>query len=139
MNLETISYNNERLAIILRNPYEVGVGKQEFISNNEDYLQVGIMNLEKGRILKPHVHKPRNEIVPYTQECLIIYRGRMKVDFYYKLKDKPEKVKETTLYAGDVIVLLSGGHGFEVLENTRLIEVKQGQYIDQKRDKEFIE
>jgi quercetin dioxygenase-like cupin family protein len=132
MNLETITYNNERLAIILRFPYEPN--GQEFVSDNKDYLQLGVMSLEQGRILKPHIHKSRNEYVPITQEALIMFKGRMRVDFYYEKK----KVNETILNAGDIIVLLSGGHGFEVLSKTKLVEIKQGQYIDQKMDKEYI-
>jgi hypothetical protein len=132
MNLETITYNNERLAIILRSPYEPV--NQEFVSDSKDYLQLGAMNLEKGRILKPHIHKSRNEYVPITQEALIIQKGKMRVDFYYEKK----KINETIINAGDIIVLLSGGHGFEVLEKTKLVEIKQGQYIDQKMDKEYL-
>jgi hypothetical protein len=132
MNLETITYNNERLAIILRFPYEPN--GQEFVSDSKDYLQLGAMNLEKGRILKPHIHKSRNEYVPITQEALILFKGKMRVDFYYENK----KVKDTIINEGDVIMLLSGGHGFEVLEPTKLVEIKQGQYIDQKMDKEYL-
>ena len=132
MNLETIFYNRERLAIILRHPYEPK--NQEFVSNYKDYLQLGVMNLEEGRILKPHIHKSRNEQVPITQEALIIQRGRMRVDFYYNRR----KVKETILNSGDIIVLLSGGHGFEMLKPTKLVEIKQGQYIDQNMDKEYL-
>ena len=29
---------------------------------------------------------------------------------------------------GDVILLISGGHGFEVLEELNMVEVKQGPY-----------
>lgn len=132
MNLETIFYNRERLAIILRHPYEPK--NQEFVSDKFDYLQLGVMNLEEGRILKPHMHKSRNEYVPITQEALIIQRGRMRVDFYYNRR----KVKETILNSGDIIVLLSGGHGFEMLKPTKLVEIKQGQYIDQNMDKEYL-
>jgi hypothetical protein len=32
------------------------------------------------------------------------------------------------LSAGDVILLAFGGHGFEMLEPTEIIEVKQGPY-----------
>jgi hypothetical protein len=32
------------------------------------------------------------------------------------------------LKAGDVILLCSGGHGFEVLEEIEMIEIKQGPY-----------
>jgi hypothetical protein len=132
MNLETITYNNERLAIILRHPYEPV--NQEFVSDSKDYLQLGAMNLEKGRILKPHIHKSRNEYVPITQEALVLFKGKMRVDFY----DNRQKVKDTIINEGDIIMLLSGGHGFEVLEKTKLIEIKQGQYIDQKMDKEYL-
>ena len=33
-----------------------------------------------------------------------------------------------TLKTGDVILLVSGGHDFEMLEDTDMVEVKQGPY-----------
>ena len=35
------------------------------------------------------------------------------------------------LNKGDVIILMRGGHGFHVIEEVEMIEVKQGPYIGQ--------
>jgi mannose-6-phosphate isomerase-like protein (cupin superfamily) len=66
---------------------------------------------------------PRN--ITYTQEVLIIKRGRLRVDFYDRNRTY---LHSRILSAGDIILLASGGHGFEVLDEVEMIEVKQGPY-----------
>jgi mannose-6-phosphate isomerase-like protein (cupin superfamily) len=63
--------------------------------------------------------------VHYTQEVLFIRRGVLRVDFY---DDRQNYLESRTLHGGDTILLASGGHGFEVLEEVEMIEVKQGPY-----------
>src|SRR6185369_5395734 len=62
----------------------------------------------------------------YTQEVLFIRRGRLRVDFYDETK---QYLSSRILEAGDVILLIQGGHGFEVLEDLEMFEVKQGPYV----------
>ncbi len=68
MNIETIEYNNERLAYIIRK--SVKVDGKKFFGSPEDFLQVGYMNLNKGEILKPHIHRPQNKVITKNQEVL---------------------------------------------------------------------
>jgi hypothetical protein len=78
-----------------------------------------------GKIIDPHIHNPVSRNVQYTQEVLFIKRGRLRVDFY----DNDQRyIESRILQGGDVILLATGGHGFEVLEEIEMIEVKQGPY-----------
>jgi mannose-6-phosphate isomerase-like protein (cupin superfamily) len=79
----------------------------------------------KGKTIEPHVHNPVSREVHYTQEVLFIRKGRLRVDFYDEARNYLESRE---LGAGDVILLAGGGHGFEVLEEIEMIEVKQGPY-----------
>jgi len=130
MYIETIEYNNERLAYIIRK--SIKVDGKKFFGSPDDFLQIGYMNLKKGEILKPHIHKPQKKLITQNQEVLYIVSGKMKVSFYDKI---PKKINEALLSDGDLIVLLSGGHGFEFLEDTELIEIKQGPYTGKSNDK----
>jgi len=134
MSIETIEYNNERLAYIIRKDIEVE--EKEFFGSPDDFLQVGYMNLKRGDILKPHIHKPQNKIITKNQEVLYIVSGKMKVNFYNRV---PQKIVDIILTDGDLIVLSAGGHGFEFLEDTKMIEVKQGPYTVRDNDKEILE
>jgi len=134
MSIETIEYNNERLAYIIRKDIEVE--EKEFFGSPDDFLQVGYMNLKRGDILKPHIHKPQNKIITKNQEVLYIVSGKMKVNFYNRV---PQKIVDIILTDGDLIVLSAGGHGFEFLEETKMIEVKQGPYTVRDNDKEILE
>ncbi|MBV9463771.1 MAG: hypothetical protein JO317_06030, partial [Verrucomicrobiae bacterium] len=88
--------------------------------------QLAYMHHPPGKIIEPHVHRPVVREVKHTQEVLIIKKGTLRVDFY----DCDQKYLESRLLGrGDVILLIGGGHGFEVIEDVVMIEVKQGPYI----------
>jgi hypothetical protein len=78
-----------------------------------------------GKIIDPHLHTPHRREVMHTNEVLILKRGRLRVDFY---SDSRDYAISRVLRAGDVILLVKGGHGFEVLEDVEMIEVKQGPF-----------
>ncbi|MBX7044074.1 MAG: hypothetical protein K1X85_14350 [Ignavibacteria bacterium] len=123
MNAEYIKDGEQLLAIIL--PAEFSKPGIHFFTSNELSQQLGYMNHPAGKKIEPHVHNPVSREVLYTQEVLIIKRGRLRVDFY---NDDQEYLESRTIGAGDIILLATGGHGFEVLEDIEMVEVKQGPY-----------
>lgn len=88
--------------------------------------QLAYMHHPMGKKIQPHVHNSVYREVYYTQEVLMIKRGRLRVDFF-----NPEQkyLESYVLETGDVILLASGGHGFEALEELEMYEVKQGPYL----------
>lgn len=111
------------LALIIRRSFQKdGI---EFFTPGSYSQQIGYMNRPTGYIIAPHVHNPVRREVHYTKEVLFIKSGRMRVDFY---SEAQAYLESTELEAGDVILLAYGGHGFEMLEPTEIIEVKQGPY-----------
>lgn len=121
--VEEIKKKNKLLAMIIRNDYQCdGV---DFITPNEYSQQVAYMHHPIGKSIDAHVHNLVHRNVVLTQEVLFIKRGKLRVDFYDEYEDYLES---RDLDAGDVILLVSGGHGFKVLEDVEMIEVKQGPY-----------
>lgn len=113
----------ENLAIIIKADYEKdGV---EFFTPDDYSQQLAFMKHEKGKIIDPHVHNHVERQVHYTQEVLVIRRGKLRVDFY---TDNRNYLESYILEGGDVILLASGGHGFEVLDDVEMFEIKQGPY-----------
>lgn len=130
--VEEIRKKNKLLAMIIRNDYQCdGVG---FITPNEYSQQVAYMHHPAGKSIDAHVHNLVHRNVVLTQEVLFIKRGKMRVDFYDEYEDYLES---RDLDAGDVILLVSGGHGFKVLEDVEMIEVKQGPYAGDNDKKRF--
>jgi mannose-6-phosphate isomerase-like protein (cupin superfamily) len=87
---------------------------------------LAFMRHPAGKWIQPHLHNPVSREVQYTQETLFIRKGVLRVDFY----DTGRCYLESRiLRAGDVILLIRGGHGFQVLEEVEMIEVKQGPYV----------
>jgi mannose-6-phosphate isomerase-like protein (cupin superfamily) len=121
--IQTIENNGTSLAIIIRRGYKSdGIA---FFTPNTFSQQLGYMNRPTGYVIPPHVHNPVIREVQYTKEVLFIKSGRLRVDFY---SEQQAYLESTILEAGDVILLAYGGHGFEMLEPTEIIEVKQGPY-----------
>lgn len=128
-NLEYVKYKKKTLAIILRNNYKSN--GPIFFTPTSYSQQLGSLSYKKNHEINPHYHNPIKRIVSYTRETLIIKSGSVRVDFYEKTK---KYIKSRVLNKGDIILLVSGGHGFHILKNTNMIEIKQGPY-DPKSDK----
>jgi mannose-6-phosphate isomerase-like protein (cupin superfamily) len=121
--IETVNFESSTLAIILRHSYKKeGL---EFFTPDDFSQQLAYMNRNAGYLIPPHVHHPVRREVQYTKEVLLIKSGKVRVDFY---TDAQVYLESRILDAGDVILLAFGGHGFQMLEDTEIIEVKQGPY-----------
>ncbi|GMV17703.1 MAG: hypothetical protein HS104_32295 [Polyangiaceae bacterium] len=121
--LETIEHDGKTLAILLRASYrQDGI---RFFTPDEFSQQLAYMNRPSGYVIPPHVHNPVRREVQFTKEVLFIRSGRVRVDFY---SENQEYLESTVLERGDVILLVVGGHGFEMLEASEMVEVKQGPY-----------
>jgi mannose-6-phosphate isomerase-like protein (cupin superfamily) len=130
--VEEIIHHKELLAIIVRDNFEKqGV---TFFTTNELSQQLAFMKHPKGKIIEPHSHNPVPREVQYSQEVLFIKSGILKVDFY---DDQQVFLESRMLKKGDVILLIKGGHGFEVYEDLQMIEVKQGPYVGEKDKTRF--
>jgi mannose-6-phosphate isomerase-like protein (cupin superfamily) len=121
--IEYKNLENLRLAIIIRNEYyKDGI---EFFTNEQDSQQLGYMSRQKDYSILPHCHNIVPREVHLTQEVLYIKKGKVRVDFY----DNEKKYAfSSILYKGDVILLADGGHGFKMIEDSEIIEIKQGPY-----------
>ncbi|RQO71505.1 hypothetical protein DBR40_17045 [Pedobacter sp. KBW01] len=127
--IEKIESQNLLLAIIIKASYKKeGIS---FFTPNDFSQQLGYMNRPKGYVIEPHIHNINERKVTLTQEVLYIKSGKLRVDFYDQ-----EKVflESSILETGDVVLLAAGGHGFEMIEDSEIIEIKQGPY-DGDKDK----
>jgi mannose-6-phosphate isomerase-like protein (cupin superfamily) len=121
--IEQIIHQETILAIIIRANYQKdGIS---FFTPGDFSQQLGYMNRPKGYVIDPHVHNLVERKVTLTQEVLYIKSGAVRVDFY---DDDRNYLESRTVATGDVILLAAGGHGFEMIENSEIIEVKQGPY-----------
>lgn len=121
--IEHIKDGDELLAIIISSKFsKTGI---EFFTPGDFSQQLGYMNRPAGYRIDPHIHNHIERKVTLTQEVLFIKSGRVKVDFY---NNEKTYLFSRELQTGDVILLASGGHGFEMMENCEMIEVKQGPY-----------
>lgn len=111
------------LALVIR----AGFGQPgiNFVTDDESVHQLGVLRWPQGHLIDAHVHNPMARTIDSTQEVLFIRSGRVRVDLYGDDRGYRSSLK---LGPGDVIFLASGGHGFEILEDADIVEVKQGPY-----------
>jgi mannose-6-phosphate isomerase-like protein (cupin superfamily) len=121
--VEQIIHNKKILSVIIRSKFNKNGIK--FFTPDEFSQQLAYMNRAKDYSIPPHLHNPVKRDVHYTQEVLFIKSGKVRVDYY---DDDKQYLESRVLYEGDVVLLAYGGHGFKMLENSEIIEVKQGPY-----------
>jgi hypothetical protein len=130
--IEEIRHADEIMALIVRSGFERdGI---EFFTPDHFSQQIGYMNRPAGYVIEPHVHIPAKREVLFTKEVLLVKKGKVRVDFY---TDNEAYVESRVLCTGDLILLATGGHGFEMLEDTEMYEVKQGPYAGDRDKRRF--
>jgi mannose-6-phosphate isomerase-like protein (cupin superfamily) len=127
--IDRIQSGDVLLALIVPNTFnEMGV---HFVTPPELSQQLAYIRHPGGKVIDTHFHNPVPREVSYSQEVLLIRKGRLRVDFF---DEECRYVESRILEAGDTILLVAGGHGFDVLEEVEMIEVKQGPHLGE-RDK----
>jgi mannose-6-phosphate isomerase-like protein (cupin superfamily) len=130
--IEQITYQSQLIALIISSRFsQPGI---QFFTPPDFSQQLAHINHPVGKIIQPHIHNHVVREVQFTQEVLFLRKGKLRVDFY---SYQQEYIESYMLESGDVILLVSGGHGFEVIEEIEMIEVKQGPYIGEQDRTKF--
>jgi hypothetical protein len=130
--VERIDHGERSYAIVLRHGAS-SEQKYNFLTGPESPLQLGVNFYPAGEAIKAHYHLPRRLETNQIQEFILIGEGRLKLTLYDVEQNAP--FVELELQAGDMVLLLAGGHGFQILEPTKIVEVKQGPYDGKSKDK----
>ena len=121
--IETITHGLDPIALIIRAEYDKP-GIQFFTPANFSQ-QLAFIKHPSGHKIAAHVHNLQLRQVLYTQEVLFLRRGKVKVKLY---SSDRKWIGSRILNSGDLILLCGGGHSFRMLEETSMIEIKQGPY-----------
>lgn len=133
MDIEEVNYDGKLLAIVYRHTLKTdGV---RFLTEPSHTLQVGLIEHCRNTKIKDHIHNPDCKYrIDAAEEFLYIEKGKIKLKLF---SNEWLLVKEVILSKGDFVLLISGGHGLEILNKCRIIEVKQGPYPGDKLAKIF--
>ena len=130
--VEHIKIKDQSIAIIVRTSHSSdGV---DFLTENTASMQLAYMKRPKNDHIIAHRHRRIVRKIEMTAETLLVRKGRMKIDFF---TPEAELICSKILVTGDVVLLLDGGHGMEMLEETELIEIKQGPYFGKNEKMHF--
>jgi len=124
--IEQVIHKKNVYAIIVRKNNQFKKKGVNFITKNKELFQLGFISHKEKHEIKKHYHIKKTRKISYFSEVLIIKKGLLKVMFYDENSKSIKKDK--TLKKDDIILLLKGGHGFKVLKDVEIIEVKQGPY-----------
>ncbi len=131
-NVGLISQRGEPLALIIRRGF--APASTTFVTPHEFGLQVGYVVRSGGEEIPRHAHRKIPRQIEDTCEVLVVQRGRCEVTLYDR--DKAEAAHRI-LERGEVLILARGGHAFRMLEDTVLLEVKQGPYVGPQEKEPF--
>lgn len=121
--IEEIRIDDKLVALVIKSEYHADGIK--FFTPDEFSQQLAYMNRPQGYVIPPHVHNPVKREIYFTKEVLFVKTGKVRVDFY---DEDQIYIRSYVINTGDIILLAYGGHGFTMLEDTEMIEVKQGPY-----------
>lgn len=122
--VEHVTLEGELLVVVLRTQFR-GPGIH-FFTPDEFSQQLGYMLRPKGYSIPPHTHNPIPRTINWTQEVLFIKSGLVRLDVYGK---DYIYYCSVLLRQGDVVLMAAGGHGLVMLEESEIVEVKQGPYV----------
>ena len=122
--IEKVLHKNKLFALIVRGKFRKKSGIN-FFTSKKATQQFGYMKHKKNHIIKPHNHNKRLTKILSTTEVILLLKGVLRVDFY---DNKKEYLFSKIIKEKDIIMLVHGGHGFKVLKNVEMVEIKQGPY-----------
>lgn len=130
--VERINWNGLPLCYLIRN--DRFPDKTTFFTPPEFKQQVGYVVYPAGGVIKRHVHRSIPRCLVGTSEVLVVKKGHCLIDIY---NDDHELVATRDLFPGDVMLMVGGGHGFRMIEDTVLLEIKQGPYTGEEEKEHF--
>ena len=130
--VEHIYYNDKPLAYIVR--AELLPDKTTFLTPPDFKQQVGFVVYPRGGEITRHTHRPLQRSLVGTSEVLLVRKGRCQIDIF---NDAHDLIATRELRTGDIMLMVGGGHGFRMLEDTVLLEVKQGPYTGLEEKEHF--
>ena len=119
-----IFHKKKKFALIVRRKFRKKSGIN-FFTSKESTQQFGYMKHKKNYLIMPHKHNKRLTNILTTTEVIVLFKGILRVDFY---DNKKKYLFSKKIYAGDIVMFVNGGHGFKVLKDVEMLEVKQGPY-----------
>ena len=121
-------YDTNKNLIAVFKKYKDIKNNKNFLTDKKDEFQFGTFNLEKGDEIKRHIHHEQPRNIYGTSEAIVVLDGSLKVSFF----DNDKKfIDEIILNKNDSLLILSGGHSIDVLEDTKFVEFKQGPYVEE--------
>jgi hypothetical protein len=131
-DFEIVEKDGVELCYIIR--AELAPDTTTFITPSDYKQQVGFIAYPAGGEVHRHLHLPLERHLVGTSEVLFVRKGRCVLDVYDDLK---ELVTSREMKTGDVVLMVGGGHGLRMLEDTLFLEVKQGPYLECEEKERF--
>ncbi len=123
MYYECISDNDCVFAYLIRN--SENPEKTTFITPPDLNFQAGFIIYPEGSDIPRHFHHPVQRTIQGTSEVIVVRQGSCIVDIY---RNDKKMIASRPMGKGDIVMFVSGGHGFRITEKTVLFEIKQGPY-----------
>jgi len=126
--IKEIIYKKKLYALIIKKSFRKKKGIS-FFTKNDSNQQIGYMKHSKNHLIKPHLHLKRLTKIFITSEVIILQKGKLRIDFY---DNKKKYLFSIYVNKNEIIMLVHGGHGFKIIKDVEMLEIKQGPYVSSK-------
>ena len=115
-------YSNEESNRLLHLVHHINnSSKTSFLTDPEKFIQLSFLKIDSPKKFDPHYHLFKNtpDKFSISQECLIVYQGKIKVLLYDLRGNKI--IYEDILLPGDCSITFEGGSKFISLEENSIV------------------
>lgn len=119
-----IEHDGEQYALVVKSSYKPN--ELDFLTQDSDLFQAGFISREAGYVVNKHSHNAFNTTIDYVSEFIFVRSGKIRVDMFSAPDNLIESIE---LETGDFILHKKGIHEVIFLEDSQVLEIKQGPYM----------
>ena len=106
-----------------------------FVTTDDKFMQLGIWNYKKNHELPPHFHNEFERKSHKTNEFVFVAKGKLQSDLY---SEQGEFIETVIVEEGEGILLHNHAHHYKILEDSIILESKNGPFMGVEKDKTVI-
>lgn len=106
-----------------------------FVTEDSHFLQLGLWNYKKNKVLDNHFHKWFERKSSRTNEFVFVLKGKIKCDLY---TEEGSFITSLTIKKGEGVLQHNLSHKYTILKNSIIIESKNGPYFGVEMDKQVV-
>ena len=107
-----------------------------FVTEDEDFIQIGIWNYKKNTKLPNHYHNTFDRNAERTSECVFVLKGSVTCNLF---TDEGVFIGEYLITENELMIQYVGAHEYIINEDSVVLESKNGPYFGPDTDRTRVD